>query len=141
MKLLDRLMKLLLASAVAGVLMRYAIPRDTDLFTFAWDAVVQLLVNQRVVTPGGSGFSTDMMLALAIVPIALIPLIYAVIVGKWGVCSFFLGFCAGYAVTDFLRTDNLILLIVGLFIFACGILVVLYARSIRMPTRKISIPH
>jgi len=141
MKILDRLMKLLLASAVAGVLMRYAIPRDTDLFSFAWDALVQIVVNRRIVMPDGGGFTTEMMLALAIVPIALIPLLYAAIVGKWGVGSFVLGFCSGYAVTDFIRTDNFLLLVAGLVVFAFGVLMVLYARSTRMPTRKISIPH
>jgi uncharacterized membrane protein len=134
-------MKLLLASAVAGVLMRYAIPRDTDLVSYVGDALVQLVVNQRLIAPEGGGFTTDTMLALAIVPIALIPLLYAAIVGKWGVLSFLFGFFAGYAVADFSRTGNLLLLVAGLVVFAVGVLTVLYARSIRMPTRKIAIPH
>jgi hypothetical protein len=141
MKILDRLMKLLLASAVAGVLMRYAIPRDTDVVSYAGDALFQLVVNHRMLIPEGGGFTPDTMLALAILPIALIPLLYAAIVGRWGILSFFMGFCTGYAVADFSRTGNLLLLVVGLVVFASGVLIVLYARSIRGPTRKISIPH
>jgi hypothetical protein len=141
MKILDRLMKLLLASAVAGGLMRYAIPLDTDLVSYIGDALFQIVVNQRLVTLEGSGFTTDTMLALAILPIALIPLLYAAMVGRWGVLSFFLGFFTGYAVADFSWTGNLLLLAVGLVVFAFGVLMVLYARSIKMQTRKISIPH
>lgn len=132
MRLLDRLMKLLLASLVAGAMMRYAVPAEMDIFTLSLDFTYNLVYLQHVGLSPGMTVPGDYTISLMILPVAVAPLIYAAFSGKWAVLTYLLGFFAGYLMTDYLLLASLLTLLVGVAIFATGFFAVLYTRSLKV---------
>ena len=132
MKILDRLMKLFIASMFAGALMRSAVPLDLDLCSIALDIAYNAVFLQYVGISPGITIPGDYTISLMILPIALIPLLYAVINGRWSVISYLIGFFSGYLITDYLRLDSILALLTGLFLFVIGFFLMLYARSLKI---------
>ncbi len=132
MRLLDRMMKLFIASMFAGALMRCAVPLDLDLYSIALDFAYNVVYLQHVGLSPDTAIPGDYTISLMILPIALIPLLYAAINGRWSVASYLIGFFAGYLVTDYLRLGSPLALITGLALFGLGVLLALISRSLKI---------
>ncbi|MDI6718499.1 MAG: hypothetical protein QMD46_02645 [Methanomicrobiales archaeon] len=132
MRLLDRLMKLFIASMFAGALMRCAVPLDLDLFGIGLDFMYNVICLQHAGLSPETAVAGDYTISLMILPIALIPFLYAALNGRWSVASYLTGFFAGYSVTDYLRLGSPLALITGLAFFGMGVFLVLFSRSLKI---------
>jgi hypothetical protein len=122
--------KLFIASIIGGLCMRYTIPSDVDIF----GAVVSYLYSTFILNTEASILSSfnlnDYLLTLMILPIILGPLIYCVVIGKWGLFTFILGFLAGYYLLLAVRPEfSLATLLVGVGFLSFGSLTTIYART------------
>ncbi|HZD42631.1 MAG TPA: hypothetical protein VE134_01100 [Methanomicrobiales archaeon] len=132
MQILDRLMKLFIASMFAGALMRFAVPQDLDVVSITLDFLYNVIYQGYVGLSPGISIPEDFTSSLMILPIALIPLLYAIITGKWSILTYILGFPAGYLLADFLRVESFFSLLIGIFIVLIGFFEVLYVRSVKV---------
>lgn len=122
--------KLYIASIVGGLCMRYSLPADVDLF----GSVIGYLYSNLVLqTPAEliSDFNlNDYLLALMVLPIVLGPLIYSIIIGRWGLFTFLLGSVAGYYMLFAVRPEfSLPLISVASALLVVGSMVTIYART------------
>ncbi|MDD1672783.1 MAG: hypothetical protein LUP99_00025 [Methanomicrobiales archaeon] len=110
--------------------MRYTIPSDTDIF----GSVIGYLYNSLILHTESSIIGTfnlnDYLLTLMVLPIILGPLIYSVVIGKWGLATFILGFMAGYYMLLAIRSEfSIPTLIVAVGFLSFGSMATLYART------------
>jgi hypothetical protein len=122
--------KLFIASIIGGLCMRYTIPTDVDIF----GSVVNYLYSTFVLNTESDILASfnlnDYLLTLMVLPIILGPLIYCVIIGKWGLFTFILGFLAGYYLLLAVRPEfSLPILLVGVGFLSFGSLTTIYART------------
>jgi len=97
MRARNALAKLLAVSFIAGLVIRYASRPGEDLFTLFLEALASAIAQRTPVILGPQFFTTDVLLQLVfLLLIALAPLMFAFILGKWGVATYVTGFFAGY---------------------------------------------
>jgi hypothetical protein len=122
--------KLFIASIIGGLCMRYTIPTDVDIFGSAVNYLYSTFVLNTESTFLNSFNLNDYLLTLMVLPIILGPLIYCVIIGKWGLFTFILGFLAGYYLMFAVRPEfSLVTLFVGVGFLSFGSLTTIYART------------
>ncbi|MDD1657143.1 MAG: hypothetical protein LUQ41_01620 [Methanomicrobiales archaeon] len=97
MRARNALAKLLAVSFIAGLVIRYASRPGEDLFTLFLEALASAIAQRTPQILGPQFFTTDVLLQLVfLLLIALAPLMFAFILGKWGVATYVTGFFAGY---------------------------------------------
>jgi hypothetical protein len=122
--------KLFIASIVGGLCMRYTIPSDTDIFGSVINYLYSTFVLNTEATIFSSSSLNDYLLTLMVLPIILGPLIYCVVIGKWGLFTFVLGFLAGYYLLLAVRPEfSLPTLLVAMGFLSFGSLTTIYART------------
>jgi|GEM_PF-2356641 len=121
--------KLYIASLFGGVCMRYALPAEVDIPSSLVSFVYNALTTQTISTTAGSFNLNDYVLGLMIIPILVGPLIYAFVIGKWGLLTFIVGFFAGYYLFYFVMTFSLLVLLCALTLLLLGVIVTVYART------------
>lgn len=127
--------KLYLASILGGLCMRYALPANVDIPISVGSFIYNLVTTQTVGSIVENFNLNDYLLALMILPIMLGPLIYAIIIGKWGVWTFIFGFFGGYylyyfgSLYLFANTFSILVLIITILLLTIGIIVTFYART------------
>ncbi|MDD1679470.1 MAG: hypothetical protein LUO93_09860 [Methanomicrobiales archaeon] len=122
--------KLFMASIIGGLCMRYTIPSEVDIF----GSVVGYLYSTFVLNTEASIISSfnlnDYLLTLMVLPIILGPLIYCVVIGRWGLFTFILGFLAGYYLLLAVRPEfSLPTLLVAVGFLSFGSITTIYART------------
>jgi hypothetical protein len=125
MKPRKSLMKLLLGSVIAGILIRYAAPPGADPVPLIGQFLRELIFNHTVTTIQYAFFNVNTLLWLIILLlIALVPFMFALFSGVWGFLTYICGFLFGY----FLTADYWI---VGILCIAMGIMSALYGEYLR----------
>ncbi len=122
--------KLFVASIIGGLCMRYTIPSDVDIFGSVADYFYSTFVLNTEASFLANFNLNDYLLTLMVLPIILGPLIYCVVIGKWGLFTFALGFLAGYYLLLAVRPEfSLPTLLVGVGFLSFGSLTTIYART------------
>ncbi|MDD1675244.1 MAG: hypothetical protein LUQ17_00975 [Methanomicrobiales archaeon] len=122
--------KLYVASIIGGLCMRYAIPPEVDIFGTIIGYAYSTLILHTEATVINNFNLNDYLLALMILPIILGPLIYSVVIGKWGLFTFFLGFVAGYYILLAIRpVFSIPTLFVAVGFLSVGSFATIYART------------
>jgi hypothetical protein len=122
--------KLFIASIIGGLCMRYTIPSDVDLFGSVVNYLYGTFVLNTETTFLSSFNLNDYLLTLMVLPIIMGPLIYCVVIGKWGLFTFILGFFAGYYLLLAVRPEfSLPFLLVAVGFLSFGSLTTIYART------------
>jgi hypothetical protein len=119
------LIRLLIGSAIAGVLIQYAAPAGADPVPFIGKFLRELLFNHTVTTIQYAFFNVNTLLWLIIfLLIALVPFMFALFSGTWGFLTYVCGFLSGY----FLTMDYLI---VAALCLAMALMAALYGQFIK----------
>ena len=122
--------KLYIASIVGGLCMRYTLPGDVDIFGSVIGYFYSTLVLQTPAELVSNFNLNDYLLAMMVLPIVLGPLIYSVIIGRWGLFTFLMGSIAGYYLLYAVRPEfSLPLLAVASGLLVVGSMVTIYART------------
>ena len=122
MKPRKSLIKLLLGSVIAGILIRYAAPPGADPVPLIGQFLRELIFNHTITTVQYAFFNVNTLLWLIILLlIALVPFMFALFSGVWGFLTYICGFFFGY----FLTPDYWI---VGIVCIAMGIMSALYGE-------------
>jgi len=116
------LIKLLIGSVIAGILIRYAAPPGADPVPFIGEFLRELIFNHTLTTIQYAFFNVNTLLWLIILLlIALVPFMFALFSGVWGFLTYICGFLFGY----FLTPDYWI---VAVLCIAMGIMSALYGE-------------
>ena len=100
MRLRNALAKLLAGSIIAGLVIRYASPPGEDVLTLFLDSIASAIAQRTPQVLGPEFFTTGVLLQLVILLIiAFAPLLFAFILGRWGIATYLTGFFAGYFAT------------------------------------------
>jgi hypothetical protein len=122
--------KLYVASIIGGICMRYTIPSEVDIFGSVIGYLYTTLILHTEDAIISSFNLNDYLLTLMVLPIILGPLIYSVVIGKWGLFTFILGFIAGYYMVLAVRPVlSFPFLFVAVGFFTVGSLTTIYART------------
>ncbi|MDD1665684.1 MAG: hypothetical protein LUQ32_10035 [Methanomicrobiales archaeon] len=119
------LLKLLLGSVIAGVIIRYAAPAGADPVPLIGQFLRELIINHTLTTVQYAFFNVNTLLWLIILLlIALVPFMFALFSGVWGFLTYLGGFLTGYLLTpDYW--------FVGILCFAVGLMSALYGEFIK----------
>jgi hypothetical protein len=121
------LLKLLIGSALAGIIIRYAATiagEGTDPVPLISQFLFDLIFNRTLTTIPYEVFRVETLLWLIILLlIALIPFMFALFAGIWGFFTYLAGFLCGY----FLTPEYWI---VGILCLAVGVMAALYGQYI-----------
>jgi hypothetical protein len=119
------LIKLLLGSVIAGILIRYAAPVGADPVPLIGQFLRELFFNHTITTIRYTFFDVNTLFWLIILLlIALVPFMFALFSGVWGFLTYLGGFLSGYLLTpDYW--------FVGILCFAVGLMSALYGQYIR----------
>jgi len=124
------LMKLLVGSFIAGVIIKYAaqmVGAGTDPVPLIGQFLRELILYQTITTIQYAFFNVNNLLWLIIfLLIALVPFMFALFQGIWGFFTYLSGFLAGYLIIsgDFS-------FVVGIVCLALGIIAALYGQYIK----------
>lgn len=119
------LIKLLIGSAIAGVLIRYAAPEEADPVPLVATFLRELIFNRNLTSVQYSFFNVNTLLWLIIfLLIALVPFMFALFSGTWGFLTYICGFLCGY----FLTPDYWI---AGIICLVLAIMAALYGQYIK----------
>lgn len=129
MKYRGSITKLYIASIFAGLCMRYGFPPEFDIFQATGSLLYHTFVLHTQVNLLGAYHLDDFLVPLMVLPIALGPIIYAMIVGRYGLLTFSLGFLGGYYIWYFQQTFSLEVLVVAMAMVVIGIVFMIYART------------
>ena len=118
------LIKLLLGSVIAGILIRYAAPEGADPVPLIGQFLRELVFNHTVTSIQYAFFNVNTLLWLIILLlIALVPFMFALFSGVWGFLTYLGGFLTGYLLTpDYW--------FVGILCFVVGLMSALYGQYI-----------
>jgi hypothetical protein len=124
------LMKLLIGSAIAGIIIKYAaqlVGPGTDPIPLVGEFFRELIVNQSITTIGYAFFNVNNLLWLIIfLLIALVPFMFALFSGVWGFLTYLSGFLAGYLIVS-----GGLSFVIGIICLVLGIMAALYGQYIR----------
>jgi len=125
MKPRKSLIKLLLGSVIAGIIIRYAAPAGADPVPLIGNFLRELIFNHTITTIQYAFFNVNTLLWLIILLlIALVPFMFALFSGVWGFLTYICGFLFGYLLTaDYW--------IAGVICLAMGIMSALYGEYLR----------
>ncbi|MDD1661866.1 MAG: hypothetical protein LUQ49_05330 [Methanomicrobiales archaeon] len=119
------LIKLLLGSVIAGIIIRYAAPAGADPVPLIGQFLRELIFNHTLTTVQYAFFNVNTLLWLIILLlIALVPFMFALFSGIWGFLTYICGFLSGY----FFTGDYWI---VGIICIAMGLMAALYGEFIK----------
>ncbi len=122
--------KLYIASIVGGLCMRYALPLDVDIIGSTIGYLYTILVLQVPAEWIADFNLNDYLLALMVLPIVLGPLIYSIIIGRWGLFTFLIGSIAGYYLLYAVRPEfSFPILTVASMLLVVGSMITIYART------------
>ncbi|HVP24763.1 MAG TPA: hypothetical protein VMS81_02145 [Methanomicrobiales archaeon] len=130
------LIKLLIGSIIAGIIIKYAAQiagPDTDPVPLIGQFFQDLIVNQTLTRIPYNFFNVNTLLWLIIfLLIALVPFMFALFSGIWGFLTYLSGFLGGYLlVSGYLFTPDFLTLIAGIFCVVLGIMAALYGDFIK----------
>jgi hypothetical protein len=119
------LIKLLLGSVIAGILIRYAAPPGADPVPLIGQFLREAIFNHTITTIPYEFFKVEILLWFIIfLLVALVPFMFALFSGVWGFLTYLGGFLTGYLLTpDYW--------FVGILCFAVGLMSALYGQYIR----------
>ncbi|MDD1661205.1 MAG: hypothetical protein LUQ49_01935 [Methanomicrobiales archaeon] len=124
------LMKLLVGSFIAGIIIKYAAQMagpGTDPVPLIGQFFRELVVNQSVTTIQYAFFNVNTLLWLIIfLLIALVPFMFALFSGVWGFLTYLSGFLAGYLIVS----GNLSF-VIGIVCLLLSIMAALYGQYIK----------
>jgi hypothetical protein len=126
------LVKLLLGSIIAGILVKYAAPEGADPVPLIGAFFKELVLSHTVTTIQYAFFNVNILLWLIIfLLIALVPFMFALFSGIWGFLTYLSGFLSGYLlVNGYFFTSDFLTLIAGIFCLVLGIMSALYGEYI-----------
>jgi hypothetical protein len=126
------LIKLLLGSIIAGIIVKYAAPEGVDPVPLIGQFFRDLILNQTLTRIPLDFFRVDALLWLIILLlIALVPFMFALFSGIWGFFTYLSGFLSGYLMVSGYFSSDLIVLGVGIFCLILGIMSALYGEFIK----------
>lgn len=116
------LIKLLLGSVIAGILIRYAAPPGADPVPLIGEFLRELILNHTITSIQYAFVNVNTLLwFIAFLLIALVPFMFALFSGVWGFLTYVCGFLCGYLLTaDYW--------IVAVLCIAMGIMSALYGE-------------
>jgi hypothetical protein len=121
------LMKLLVGSVIAGIIVKYAAQMagpGTDPVPLIGQFLRELIVNQSLTTIQYAFFNVNTLLWLIIfLLIALVPFMFALFSGIWGFLTYLSGFLAGY-----LMVGGEFSFLIGVVCLLLGIITALYGQ-------------
>jgi hypothetical protein len=124
------LMKLLVGSVIAGIIIKYAAQMagpGTDPVPLIGQFIRELIVEQTLTTIQYAFFNVNTLLWLIIfLLIALVPFMFALFSGVWGFLTYLAGFLGGYLIIS----GNLSF-VIGIICLLLGIMASLYGQYIR----------
>jgi hypothetical protein len=127
------LIKLLIGSVIAGIIIKYAAPPGADPVPLIGQFLRDLILNHTITHIPYEFFKVDILLWFIIfLLIALIPFMFALFSGVWGFLTYLCGFLSGYLIIGGLfYTDEFLYLIAGILCLGLGILSALYGEFIK----------
>ena len=124
------LMKLLVGSVIAGIIVKYAAQMagpGTDPVPLIGQFLRELIVNQSLTTIQYAFFNVNTLLWLIIfLLIALVPFMFALFSGIWGFLTYLSGFLAGY-----LMVGGELSFLIGVVCLLLGIITALYGQYLK----------
>ncbi|MDH7592795.1 MAG: hypothetical protein QHG99_00355 [Methanomicrobiales archaeon] len=109
--------------------MRYGFPPDFDIFQATGSLLYSAFVLHTQSNLLGAYRLDDFLVPLMVLPIALGPVIYAMIVGRHGLLTFAVGFLGGYYIWYFRQTFSFEILLIALATVVIGVIIMIYART------------
>jgi hypothetical protein len=127
------LIKLLIGSVIAGIIIKYAAPLGADPVPLIGQFLRDLILNHTITHIPYEFFKVDILLWFIIfLLIALIPFMFALFSGVWGFLTYLCGFLSGYLIIGGLfHTEEFLYLIAGILCLGLGILSALYGEFIK----------
>jgi hypothetical protein len=130
------LIKLLLGSLIAGIIIKYAAQiagPGTDPVPLLGQFLRDLIFSHTFTRIPYDVFKVGTLLWLIVfLLIALVPFMFALFSGIWGFLTYLSGFLSGYLVTSgYFFTSDYLSLLAGLFCFVLGIMSALYGEFIK----------
>ncbi len=127
------LLKLLIGSFIAGMLIKYAAPAGADPVPLIGRFLRDLIFSQTITSIQYAFFNVNTLLWLIILLlIALIPFMFALFSGVWGFLTYLCGFLSGYLIVGSLVTvPDFFTLVAAILCLALGILSALYGEFIK----------
>jgi len=132
MKPRSSLIKLLIGSFIAGIIVKYAAPPGADPVPLVGQFFRDLIMNHTLIPIPYEIFKVDILLwFIILLLIALIPFMFALFSGVWGFLTYLCGFLSGYLMIGGLFfTSEFVYLIAGILCLGLGILSALYGQFI-----------
>jgi hypothetical protein len=126
------LIKLLVGSIIAGILVKYAAPEGADPVPLIGAFLKEIVFSHTLTTIQYAFFNVNTLLWLIIfLLIALVPFMFALFSGIWGFLTYLSGFLSGYLlVSGYFFTSDFLTLIAGIFCLVLGIMSALYGEYI-----------
>ena len=125
------LVKLLLGSIIAGIIVKYAAPEGVDPVPLIGAFFRDLVFNQTLTRIPMNFFEVNTLLWLIILLlIALVPFMFALFSGIWGFLTYLSGFLGGYLMVSGYLTPDALTLIAGIFCLVLGLMSALYGEYI-----------
>jgi len=129
------LIKLLIGSFIAGIIIKYAaqiMGPGTDPVPLLGLFLRDLIINQTITKIPYDVFQVNTLLWLIIfLLIALVPFMFALFSGVWGFLTYLSGFLSGYlVVSGYFINPDLLSLLAGIFCLALGLMAALYGEFI-----------
>jgi hypothetical protein len=130
------LIKLLLGSLIAGIIIKYAAQiagPGTDPVPLLGQFLRDLILSHTFARIPYDVFKVGTLLWLIVfLLIALVPFMFALFSGVWGFLTYLSGFLSGYLATSgYFFTSDYLSLLAGLFCFVLGIMSALYGEFIK----------
>jgi len=128
------LIKLLVGSLIAGILIKYAAPPGADPVPLIGGFLRELIFSHTITSVQYAFFNVNTLLWLIILLlIALIPFMFALFSGVWGFLTYVCGFLSGYlAIGSLLTAPDFFTLVAAILCLAMGILSALYGEFIKV---------
>ncbi|HVN65027.1 MAG TPA: hypothetical protein VMT31_00225 [Methanomicrobiales archaeon] len=124
------LMRLLVGSVIAGIIIKYAAQMagpGTDPVPLVGQFFREIVVNQSLTTIQYPFFNVNTLLWLIILLlIALVPFMFALFSGVWGFLTYLSGFLGGYLIVS-----GNFSFVIGIICLALGIMAALYGTYIK----------
>ncbi len=127
------LIKLLIGSIIAGIIIKYAAPQGADPVPLIGQFFRDLIFNHTITRIPYEIFKVEILLWLIILLlIALVPFMFALFSGVWGFLTYLCGFLSGYLMIGGLfYTADFLYLIAGILCLGLGIISALYGEFIK----------
>jgi len=127
------LIRLLIGSVIAGIIIKYAAPSGADPVPLIGQFIRDLVLTHTLTQIPYDFFRVDILLWFIIfLLIALIPFMFALFSGVWGFLTYLCGFLSGYLIVGgLIITPDSLALVAGILCLGLGVLSALYGEFIR----------